>query len=161
MKLELPPVVCSLQDVKILAREVREYASWYRQNQVKKRFGAKKTDSQPNLSPATREVLGDFSIKNTLSSTSLDELIAALDNFGAGTPEITFTLVAPATTAVKKSLVAWCRKNIEPDILVNFEFNSNLLGGMVLRYKSRVFDWSFRRQILDNRQKFSEVLARV
>jgi F0F1-type ATP synthase delta subunit len=70
-------------------------------------------------------------------------------------------LAAPPSNGIKKTLVAWCRKNIATDILVNFDFNSTLLGGMVVRYGSHVFDWSFRRKILEEHSKFPGVLRNV
>ena len=53
-----------------------------------------------------------------------------------------------------------CRP-VAPDVLVNFQFNATILGGMVVRYGSHVYDWSFRRQILAKRDTFPEVLRRV
>jgi F0F1-type ATP synthase delta subunit len=44
---------------------------------------------------------------------------------------------------------------------VNFNYNRSLLGGMVVRAGSRVFDWSFRRQIIGAEEKFTEVFHRV
>jgi F0F1-type ATP synthase delta subunit len=74
---------------------------------------------------------------------------------------MTITLAAPATTGIKKQLTAWCRDNVAPDVLVRFEFNQTLLGGMVVRFGSHIYDWSLRRQILDGRTKFPEVLRNV
>jgi len=62
---------------------------------------------------------------------------------------------------IQKNLVNWCRENIAPNILITFQFNATLLGGMVIRHGSNIFDWSFRRQILAARNNFPEVLRRV
>jgi hypothetical protein len=164
MHLNLPDSICSQQDVKNLLLEVREYARWYAHNAIKKRLRLKtkrKLVEQPALSPAASELIHDWSIKKPLSLQSLDELIAALDAFKDTSPSLTIILAAPPTNGLKKTLVSWCRKNIAPDLLINFQFNSTLLGGMVVRSGSRVFDWSFRRQILADRAKFPEVLRRV
>lgn len=161
LSLELPPSVCSQQDVKTLVLEVREYARWYSQASIKKRLKLKRTVPQPTLSPGATELIHDWSIKKPLSTQSLDELIGALEALAVNAPGLTIVLAAPATGNLKKTLVSWCRKNIAPDILVSFEFNSTLLGGLVVRYGSRIFDWSFRRQILENSSKFAEVLRHV
>ena len=91
----------------------------------------------------------------------LDELIATLEVYRKTATTVTITLAAPATSEIKKTLVNWCRHNISADILVSFQFNATILGGMVVRHGSRVFDWSFKRQILAARANFPEVLRRV
>lgn len=161
LAIELPPSVCSQQDVKALVLDVRVYARWYSQASIKKRLKLKHAIAQPTLSPAATELIHDWSIKKPLTTASLDELIAALDALAANAPNLTIVLAAPASGNLKKTLVGWCRKNVAPDVLVSFEFNSTLLGGLVVRYGSRIFDWSFRRQILENSAKFAEVLRHV
>ena len=92
---------------------------------------------------------------------NFDDLILELEAAKKTAPLITITLAAPATKDVKQALVSSCRSHIADDALVTFKFNSSLCGGMVLQHGSRVFDWSFRRQILANRTKFTEVLRSV
>jgi hypothetical protein len=161
MKLKLDDSVSSPQDLQALIGEVREYARWFSHNAVKRQLHAKSTTEQPELSPGAEALLRSWGAGTPLSQKSLDTLIAALVDFAASAPVVTITLAAPVSGSLKKSLVAWCRQNIAPVVLVNFQFNATLLGGMVVRYASHIFDWSFRRQILDNRAAFPEVLRRV
>jgi F0F1-type ATP synthase delta subunit len=159
MKFSLPDAVSSPQDLQSLILEVREYAKWYAHNATKKRLAVKKTTEAPEISSAASELVKSLGSNPPLPS--LDELITTLQKFSHAAPQMTITLAAPPTGGIKKLLVAWCRENVSPNILVNFQFNTVLLGGMVVRYGSRVHDWSFRRQILDNRAKFPEVLRNV
>lgn len=161
MKIKLPDGISSAQDLKSMILEVREYAKWLSHVEVKKRTGIKQHSDPPVISRVAIEVIRDFADKQLITSASLNELINGLEDQLESSPTITITLAAPPPIELKKSLSAWCRKNIKPDILVNFQFNSTLLGGMVVRYGSHVFDWSFRRQILNQRQKFPEVLRHV
>ena len=94
-------------------------------------------------------------------STSLDELITELERISQHAPTITITLVAPAPAEVKKTLVAWCRQSLHPDMLVSLRFNATILGGMVVRSRSQIYDWSWKRSIMNNRHRFAEVLNRV
>ena len=161
MKLSLPNAVSSPQDLQALILEVREYAKWYNQSATKKRLNVKKTTEKPELSPATEELIRAVAAKQPLSISIIDDLVTTLQKLSHDVSQMTITLAAPPTLGVKKQLVAWCRENISPNILVNFQFNSVLLGGMVVRYDSRIYDWSFRRQILENRAKFPGVLRNV
>lgn len=158
MKLTLPNSVSSRQDVQSLLLDVHEYARWFAHDAVKKRLRVKRSGEPPAISPAASEVIRDWGMLKPLSPATFDELVRALEEFQDAAPSITITLAAPAPGSLKKTLVDWCRKNIAPDILVNFEFNATLLGGIVVRCGSHLSDYSFRQQILDNRAKFPEIL---
>lgn len=161
MKVQLPSSVSSLQDLSTLTLEVREYAKWFAHNAIKERVHAKNVSPPPALTPGATELIRAVGSKKLLSGSDLEQLIAALEDAKKTAPAITVTLAAPATADVKRQLVESCRKHIADNALVTFKFNSGLCGGMVIHYGSHVFDWSFRRQILGNRAKFTEVLRSV
>lgn len=161
MKLKLPDSVATSQDVSALQLELREYARWFAHEAIKQRTNARHASEPPTLSSACQEFLANHSRKKDIDRTMLDTFIEELDRYTRTADVITFTLAAPPTASVKSSLVKWSRTNIAPDILVNFQFNATILGGVVVRYGSRVFDWSFRRHILANRANFAEVLRHV
>ena len=161
MKLKLPPSVSSPQDLTSLILEIHDYARWFAHEAIKKRVSGSASSHAPLVSAGTEELLRSWALQNPLSTNSLTILITTLEEYKKTAPSLTVTLAAPPTNGIKMALVEWCRTNISPNILVSFSFNGTLLGGMVIRYGSRVFDWSFRRQILDGRSKFPEVLRRV
>jgi hypothetical protein len=158
MKIKLDGSVSSPQNLKTLVLEMRDYAHWFSQNEVRRRINAKHSADKPELSVAASVLIHDWERKGSLDRKSLDELIAALEDMEDAAPKVTITLAAPPAAGLKKMLVNWLREEVAPDVLVTFDFNSTLLGGMVLRCGSRIFDWSFRRQILDSRGQFPEVL---
>jgi hypothetical protein len=163
-KFKLSEEVSSPQDLKTLILEIHDYARWYSHNAIKKRLRvqARRKDSlEPTLSSAASAVIYQWAQQHPLSPKSFDELLATLDTYARTAPEFTVTLAAAPTNGLKRILVGWCRDNIAPNVLVNFQFNAGLLGGMVVRSGSHVYDWSFRRQILNNLDKFPEVLRRV
>lgn len=161
MKLTLPDSVASSQDITALQLEVRDYARWFTHESIKQRAHTAHKSEAPMLSDACSELLRLNTSKQALDRAALDALVKELERHTRTAPTITLTLAAPATSSIKANLVKWCRTNIAPDVLVNFQFNATILGGMVVRYGSHVFDWSFRRDILANRAKFPEVLRRV
>jgi hypothetical protein len=159
--LQMPNSVSSMEDVTALALEVRDYARWFSHAVVKMHVNGTQIPKPPVVSPATSELIHDWGTKQPLNQKSLDNLITALEDFKLHAATMTITLAAPAGGDLKQQLVGWCRQNISADVLVNFRFNATLLGGMVVRLGSHVFDWSFRRQILASRDKFPEILRRV
>lgn len=161
MKLNLQNSIFTPQDLKALTMEVRRYARWFAQTSIKSKLNTTSPSQPLAISEAAANLIREVAAEQPLSQKVLDDLIAALDNLEKTSPHITITLAALPGNSLKKTLTDWCRKNIAPDILVDFRFNATLLGGMVVQHASRIHDWSFRRLILANRAKFPEVLRRV
>lgn len=161
MKIVLPPSICSEQDLEALIFELHSYVRWFTHNNIKHIVDAKNAVRPPELSQAALTMVRDTTTGALLSQDHLDELITALDTYKTTAPSMTITLAAPVGPTLKATLTKWCRDNLSPDILVNFRFNATLLGGMVVQYGSRIFDWSFRRAILANRARFPEILRHV
>lgn len=160
MSVKLPATISSPQDLTALVLELKEYGRWAAHEAIKKRVNAKHTSEAPQLSKAAEELLRQVG-KKELNRQHIDELITTLEHYRATAPTLTVTLAAPPTGGIKTTLVTWCRDNIAPNVLVNFQFSSAILGGMVVRSGSHIFDWSFRRQLLESRGKFPEVLRNV
>lgn len=162
MKVKLPEGVCSPQDLQAIILEIKQYADWSSHAAVKQKVVAKSAvTDKPSVSAEAASIVKDWAGDKTLTRQGLDDLVTELEEFAESAPYMTITLAAAPSGGLKKELVAWCRQNIEPNVLVAFKFNSTILGGLVVRYGSRVYDWSFRRQILANRNAFAEVLRRV
>ena len=161
MKLKLPSGVASAQDLTTLLAEIKDYSRWFAHEAIKKQVDAKHTSESPIMSKPAMELLKDWKASQQISQQSLETLINTLQDYIQTAPSITITLAASPTSGIKTSLVAWCRENIAGNILVAFQFNATLLGGMVVQHASHVYDWSFRRQLLAARQNFPEVLRRV
>ena len=159
----LPDTIASAQELSQLIDEVKEYARWYMHESIKRRVSNKRSNgsNEPALSAAASEVIRSLNKSGELRRQDFEQLTKQLENFLAHASVVQFTLAAPVTGDVKQKLVGWCRKNLTDDTLVTFHHNSTLLGGMVMQYKSRVFDWSFRRQILDNARAFPKELQNV
>lgn len=162
MSLTLPNNIWSPEDLKELIGDLKQYAKWLAAYSIKQRVsGSSQPAESPTLSPLAVGMLHELHDKHILTQASVDKLIADLEAVEVVAPRIHFTFAAAPSNGLKKEFVQWCRDNISHDSLVSFSFNATILGGMVVRYGSHIFDWSFRRQILANRAKFPEVLRRV
>ena len=159
-KLNLQDSVSSPQDLKAIILDIRKYAHWFTQYAIKLRVSGSIAIEPPAVSQVAASLINGLP-KDEQNQKGLDELIKSLEALEATSPHITITLAALPPNSLKRTLVAWCRENIEPNILVDFRFNSTLLGGMVIQYGSHIYDWSFRRQIMTARGSFPEVLRRV
>lgn len=161
MSLKLPTELSSSQDLRAVTNQIRGYAHWLERSNVELKVTGKESEQSPAVSQAAAQIIKDWHGPNKIDRHSLDELMAALEDCLQRTPRIYITLAAPPSGELKKTLVDWCRRNIDPSILVEIDFNSTILGGMAVRFGSHIYDWSFRRAILENRSNFPEVLRRV
>lgn len=165
MKLSLPKSVASPQDLSALITEVKDYAKWYGHEAIRKRVAGsavgKNTHTHPPLSAGASELIRTWFGAKVPNRLGFDALLKELERVAKSARVITITLAAPAPGSLKATLAEWFRTNISPDVLLAFHINSTLLGGMVVQYGSHVFDWSFRRAIIANKQAFPEVLRRV
>lgn len=156
MKLTIPASIASLQDLSALSVEIHAYSQYHRHEAIKSRVSEAPVKNEPPiLSPAATELI------NQWKDGDLDDLERALADYGKTAKTITITLAAPPTGTTKRALVDWVRKNLDESILVEVQFNSTLLGGLVVRAGSHIYDWSFRSRLLARDIQFSEVLNRV
>jgi len=160
VKFSLPDEIASPQDLTSLIIEVRDFAKWFSHQAIKQKGGIA-ADQQPELTPLASEMLRQWSKSSSLNSDSLEELVKALEVYQKSASIITITLAAPPTNQLKTALTAWCRQNLSDTILLSFRYNSTILGGMVLRCGSRIFDWSFRRKLMNSDTNFAEILSHV
>jgi hypothetical protein len=160
-EINLTETISSTQDLKSLILEARQYSNWFSHNIIKDSPTSANQTDLFSLSTELKQLLEKWSIKNPINQKSLDELIKTLGIIANNSPQISITLAAVTGSSLQKSIVVWCRKNINSNILVDFSFNSSLLGGMVVKYGSHIYDWSFRRQILANLEAFPEILRNV
>lgn len=161
MGIALPSTISSPRDVTTLIGEVQLYAKWHSQLTNASKLNAPYNEPQPEISSAALDLIRSISSQKPIGAQEIDTLITSLESLAKSAPVITITLAAPAPLAVKKKLVDWCREQIHPTVLITFQFNAALLGGMVVRTGSTIFDWSFRRALLERKTKFTEVLDRV
>ena len=158
MKLQLPNEIASPQDLKEAITEVQKYARWASQAVVKSRVTGTAYGQPPPVSQTAVDLVKQWHGQQAISQKSLDELILALKDFEASAKRISITLAAIPSGSLRTALTGWCRQNLGADVLVDYKYNSTILGGMVVRWGSRIYDWSFRRQILASVDKFPEIL---
>ena len=161
MKLQLQPSLSSRQDLSAVAMEIKKYSQWLSSSAIKQKVAGWPPASQPDISDDALQLINSWLAGQPASQANLDELTKALSDLLVKAKFVNVTLAAAPSSQQKQAIVAWFRQNVRPDILVDFNFNSTMLGGMMVRYGSRVFDGSFKRQIMANRLKFPEVLRSV
>jgi len=141
--------------------EIDRMSVWFQQNTLKKQVTGGGFTGLPPLTKTAANLLNDWHSGEQVSQQSIDGLRQALADFAANAQFVTVTLAGLPPAKLKESIVVWFRQNVRADLLVDFNFNRTMLGGMVVRYGSQIADMSFKRQIMANSQKFAEVLRHV
>ena len=163
MKFEPPATLYSPQQLAVVRDEISRYVNWLGHEQVRLTVGEvpNKLEGAPPLSLLTTQTMAAWQGDRPASAQTLTELMTELAGWLDKAPRVSLTLAAPPGDGMKQRLVQWLRQEIHPRALVTFQFNSTLLGGLVVRIGSRIFDLSLRQQILSHRTEFAERLRRV
>ncbi len=159
--INLPASIVTPQDISRLELELTGFIDWFQHNSIKQQMHVSKGTAMPGLSRESVELIRQSSVDGSLTQEGIESLHQSIIRIRQHAPTMSVTLAAPAGTQLKQQLVTWCRTEIRPDILIDFRFNATILGGMVVRYGSHVFDWSWRRAVLNNRSTFAKELRRV
>ena len=161
MNLKLNNQIVSSEDLKDVIAELQEYAKWFNHASILAKVSKRKSETKFDLSDPFSNLIEQWQDGKPLTIDSLDNLISNLKDYLAKTPKIRITLAAMPPLGIKKSLVDWCRANVSQALLVDFRYNSSLIGGMVVNVGSHTYDWSFKRQLLASKDKLDEVIKRV
>lgn len=161
MKLVIPDSIASVQDLNTVMNDVQSYARWASRELIKQKVAGKAGSPQPDITPEATQIIRDWNGGKPMTQSAIDGLITALESYKKTAPSVTITLAGVPSGDVKSKLVSWCRKELDPGILVSFRLNRNILGGMVVAYGSHIHDWSFRRKLMNSETSFAEVLQHV
>lgn len=157
MNIALPATVASRQDVARLRTEVERYRSWIQQYKNAMKRDIRYQHEQPALSDAATILIRQWLEANQ----TLDALIVELATIAKTAPSITLTLVGPAPASVQAQLVGWARSHLSEQMLVEFRWNAQILGGIVARTDTSIYDWSHRQLLMASRGKLVERLLHV
>lgn len=156
MVLKLPADIHSADQLQFCAEELRRYAA-----AAAGAARAEESPPLPELSPESQILQGLLPASERQNSQSLEDLRLEIEKLITQWPSVSITLAAPAPRALKAELTGWLRQNIRPDLLVSFNVNPDIAGGMLIRTTNRVFDFSFRKLLLARPARFTEVLENV
>lgn len=159
--MKLPETIYSVAQLEAYVFELNSYIAWLDAQHVKQKVGVKSGGGEPTLSQELVDLVMSQSGGSATSIEQLNTVKAVFSQCLERSPRVTVTLAAIPGPAVKKKLVSWFRHEGGENILIDFTANRNLLGGIMVRTKNRIFDYSFRKRIIDNRARLPEVLKRV
>jgi hypothetical protein len=159
--LELPESLHSPEQLQACAFELEVVISWRRRQDIKKQSGfTGPVTPDFELGPAVAVLLGSREAVARMPLSDLEGVQSQIHRWLAQpVTHVTFAVVPPTSTKVE--VVRWFRSRIMPTALVKFHVNGNIIGGMVVRTPNKIFDFSFRKQLLQRKSLIPEILKRV
>lgn len=155
---QLPAAVYSPQLLESVVFDIQTYLDWYHQNQIRLKVGAK-PKGEPNHSDETVVTIEAWLQGKPPTLESLQALVDHLRKLDL--PEIHVMLAALPNRAQRQQLVDWFRNNATPKVLLSFVADRNLGGGIVVRTPNRVFDFTWKQELVAGRDKLAGILKRV
>jgi ATP synthase delta (OSCP) subunit len=158
---ELPESLYSPEQLQACAFELDVVISWRRRQDIKKQSGyAGPVTADFELGPTIAGLLGTRETVARMPLATLEEVHKQLNEWLAQpVTHVTFAVSPP--TSIKVEIVKWFRAQVLPTALVKFHVNGNIIGGMVVRTPNKIFDFSFRKQLLQRKSLIPEILKRV
>jgi hypothetical protein len=154
----LPAAIYSPQLLESVIYDLQVYVDWIRQNEIRTRVGTHLKD-EPNHSDETVLVIEAWQKGEAPTIDSIQALITHLRNLKL--PQVHITLAALPNHAQRQTLVEWFRSNATQQLLVSFVADRNMGGGVVIRTPNRVFDYSWRQELVAGRDKLAEIVRHV
>lgn len=158
--LPLPDDVYSPDQMSVAILELSDYQNALRDALVHTTAGSKKPTETPEPSAHLASLASSANI-DLQNAAALDTLRKQLELLLRKAPVAHITLAAVPSLTIKRKLVAWFRQEISPYMLLTFTARTDLGGGIVVQAGSHLYDFSFKRQLLANKQKITEIAQRV
>lgn len=151
MSRDLPLSLVTPDQIQSVLLDLSHFRDAQTDAKVRAKVGAKNAESLP-LSPELTELLPDAP-----TDSDLDEIAQWLQKIRDEAPVVHVVLPAVATKALKQALIHWFRERIDPSVLLDFEVDREIAGGFIVRVGGRVYDYSFRKRLLEKKA----VIARL
>jgi hypothetical protein len=144
----LPNEVYSPDQLSAITMELRAYIG-------AKHDAARRSDHGGALEPAVSSALR--SIIDSAGNSSADQLLSDMEQLLKSAPTIHVITAAKPNSTLKQQITNWFRTEIHPSAMLTFAERRDLGGGVIVRAGSHIYDFSFKRKILDNKHRITEL----
>jgi F0F1-type ATP synthase delta subunit len=153
----LPLDLYSPDQLSVVMLELYRYIGVLRDAKVQAQTtGNKKALEAPAMSALLLGVLHNSAVA-TNNLAAVEQLLEQLEAIRAKAPVVRAILAAIPNRDIKQQLTGWFRKQVHPHILLTFTTRSDIGGGIVLQAGSHIYDFSFRKQLIENKHRISAI----
>lgn len=148
MNFKLPDGIVRRKDAKRVCAELREM-----------RTQPDAAQALENVSDEARTLMRGN--QKVIESSGFSAFVDELEKTVQSAPVFEVILPTIPHDSFLADIGKWFRQEIHPNSLLEISVRRSIAGGMVLRSKNRLFDMSFRPQILAAKDKIPEVTRNV
>jgi len=149
----LPTDVYSPDQLSELTMELRGYIGALRDTAIRNRSTTVAGEAAlPKMSALLKLIF-----ENVSGTMTPEEVLRELEMQLKNAPTAHVLLAAQPSKDLKRQIVLWFRVEVHPSVLLTFSERRDIGGGIVIRAGSHIYDFSFKRRILDNKNRIMEI----
>lgn len=161
-RLRLPDSISTSEQLISFIESLSDYQSYIRRLNIAAKAKVDSAKSPVLEAPAMPAELLEF-LKaqfgdEPVTIDRLEEIKGFFRDIKEKSPSVHIMMAFLPTASEKAQLTHWFRENIAADILLSFSQNSGMIGGMLIRTRTRIFDFSMRTTLMANRHYLAELL---
>ena len=152
LSFELPITVISQVDLGRMLREVESLDGFLLQ-------AAARTGGEKVTAPKTSRMLEETAETNKLNlldSANRDQLKKTLEEIHDHAPVAHISFASDPQAAFLHKIITWFRKEVHPLLLLQIGLQPSIAAGCILRTENKMFDFSLRRHLNDNRNALAD-----
>lgn len=144
-KIKLPLFIRSHEQIYFYIQELNRYRSSIPEK------------SKGNRDPFYSYLIG-LSETEEITPELIEKVLELFKQIKSNAPRFHVTLADYPETEMRNKITGWFRRNIHPYSLVSFRYDRSLVGGIVVRGRNKIFDFSFRNKLQRAKLKPVDVL---
>ncbi|MDX1535334.1 MAG: F0F1 ATP synthase subunit delta [Candidatus Spechtbacterales bacterium] len=117
--------------------------------------------NQEKIKEPLRSYLIGLSETDEISATLIDNFLEVLIETKENAPRFHVVFADYPEREIRTKITSWFRNNIHPRALISFRYDSLLVGGLVVRSRNKIFDFSFRNKLQNSKLKPVDILENV
>lgn len=145
-----PPSVVTTAQVKYVLGEFEALKEWVKTYDRSVKVGAITKSPRPTISAEAVMFLAKKD-PQTLVAADIETIITKVETALQSSPQIHISLPSLPQNEIRLDLAGWFRNNISPKVLLSFSADSTLGGGMALRTRNHLYNFSLRRLLWEQR----------
>lgn len=157
--LKLPPDLNSPDQIGVIMLELNRYIGQLRDLQIRAKTHSKTHQQIAALSELLTLVLQTSNI-DAQDIQELEKALSKLEELRHNAPLVRIILAAQPSDDLKNQITDWFRSQIDRNMLITFSARSDIGGGLILQAGSHVYDLSFRKKLIDNKNLIGDLLAK-
>lgn len=159
LNLKLPDFIYSHEQIGLYLLQLDHYKTILLQQKTKNTSAlGPGGDKRNNISPELKKYVDSATSGKPATQELLEEIYKFLKEAHDAGPRLHLTLATLPNETFKRDMAAWARQNIDELALVSFSYDRSIVGGVVVRTRNKIFDFSYSKKLLNPSKKISEFI---